>query len=250
MTFKLSDFATVRRWVGWELCNSNGRTTKVPRALDGRNASCADPATWATRAECEALRTRNGLSGVGIVLGDLGNGYTLAGIDLDSCIRDGVTAQWAEAVISQFATYTEISPSRTGCKLFFLLRDSDTAMVRDLLRGRGRTWKSQAAGDHPPALEIYTGGRYFTVTNQATGTLDLAVIEADQIRWLVQHANKTFPAPDRGGTTTRDPHVRFGSLDKFMLAAATTQNSKKRLRVMKYVLAGWERKGLHMASAK
>jgi len=244
MTLKITDFASMPRWVGWEFAKSNGRTTKVPKALNGRNASCADPATWATRADCEAARTRNSLSGVGIVLGDLENGYTLAGIDLDSCIAGGVTAGWAESVISQFATYTEISPSRTGLKLFFLLRDSDAAMVRDLLRGRGRTWKSQAAGDHPPALEIYTGGRYFTVTDQATGTLDLAVIEADQIRWLVQHASETFPAPDREGDDN-SRSARAFRIARQVHAAGGDYSEFKKALAANAMCAGWlEEKGL------
>ncbi len=244
MTLKITDFASMPRWVGWEFAKSNGRTTKVPKALSGRNASCTDPSTWATRADCEAARTRNGLSGVGIVLGDLENGYTLAGIDLDSCIAGGVTAGWAESVISQFATYTEISPSRTGCKLFFLLRDSDTAMVQNLLRGRGRTWKSQAAGDHPPALEIYVGGRYFTVTDQATGTLDLAVIEADQIHWLVQHASKTFPAPDREGDDN-SRSARAFRIARQVHAACGDYSEFKKALAADAMCAGWlEEKGL------
>ncbi|MFN8994054.1 MAG: hypothetical protein ACK5X3_10405, partial [Pseudomonadota bacterium] len=156
----LTRLAPLMRWVLWRNEQRNGRATKVPKQITGKEVSSADPKTWATRAACETARERIGADGVGIILGDLGNGYTLAGIDLDSCITEGATATWAESVLTQFGTYAETSPSGTGCKLFFLMRGGDMPRVRDLMGGKlGRTWKAQGAGAHPPAIELYTGGR-------------------------------------------------------------------------------------------
>jgi hypothetical protein len=204
-SFTLSRLAPHVRWVLWRNEDRKGRATKVPKQITGLEASSTDPKTWATRSACEAARERIGADGVGIILGDLGNGYTLAGIDLDSCITAGTTAPWAQEVLNQFGTYTELSPSLTGCKLFFRLRAGDMPRVRDLLgKDRlGRSWKAEAVGDHPPGIELYTGGRYFTVTDKALGEPDLAVITPDEIAWLIGFAGETFsppqPPPHGGG---------------------------------------------------
>jgi hypothetical protein len=201
----LSRLAPHVRWVLWRNENRKGRATKVPKQITGLEASSTEPKTWAIRSACEAARATIRADGVGIVLGDLGNGYTLGGIDLDSCITAGTTAPWAQMVLDQFGTYAETSPSGTGFKLFFLLRGGDMPRVRDLLDGKqGRSWK-QAGGDHPPAIELYTGGRYFTVTDKALGEPDLAVITPDEIAWLIRFAGETFsppqPPPHSGGLT-------------------------------------------------
>lgn len=202
-SFTLSRLAPHVRWVLWRNENRNGRATKIPKQITGKEASSTDPKTWAMRAACEAARATIRADGVGIVLGDLGNGYTLAGIDLDSCITAGTTDPWAQKVLDQFGTYAETSPSGTGFKLFFLLRGGDMPRVRDLLGGKqGRSWK-QAGGDHPPAIELYTGGRYFTVTDKALGEPDLAIITPDEIARLIRFAGETFspplPPPHGGG---------------------------------------------------
>jgi hypothetical protein len=200
-SFTLSRLAQHVRWVLWRNEQRKGRATKIPKQITGLEASSTDPQTWASRSACETARERIGADGVGIILGDLGNGYTLAGIDLDSCITEGATATWAESVLTQFGTYSETSPSGTGFKLFFLMRGGDMPRVRDLMGGKlGRTWKAQGAGDHPPGIELYTGGRYFTVTDKALGEPDLAVITPDEIAWLIDFASETFtPPPDGGG---------------------------------------------------
>jgi hypothetical protein len=146
----LSRLAPLLRWVLWRNEKRNGRATKIPKQITGKEASSTDPKTWASRSACETARARIGADGVGIVLGDLANGYTLAGIDLDSCITAGTTAPWAKTILHQFGTYAETSPSGTGYKLFFLIRAGDMPRVRDLMGGKlGRTWKAQGAGDHP-----------------------------------------------------------------------------------------------------
>lgn len=81
-----------------------------------------------------------GVGGIGIELGDMGDGRILAGVDLDTC-RDeaGEIAPWAVEVIERFESYTELSPSGTGAKLSFLAdpmpRPSSMAGDRSLRRG-------------------------------------------------------------------------------------------------------------------
>lgn len=88
------------------------------------------------------------------------------GIDLDGC-RDpetGAVAQWAQSIIDRFRTYTEVSPSGTGVKLF--LRGKSP-----LQKGKKKTVDAERIGNKTPGIELYDHGRYFTVTGwQVNGT--------------------------------------------------------------------------------
>ena len=93
-------------------------------------------------------------SGIGLVLGQLDDGRYLVGNDLDSC-RDAATgtiAPWAERIINRFDTYSQISPSGTGVKLYFVLSAADMEQLHALLgedkHGKQRTRRAFAAGEH------------------------------------------------------------------------------------------------------
>ena len=80
------------RWVAWQAeTRKAGRPpTKVPYSPRGGGKAQADnPATWGDRQAAEkravVLPKPLGLGGVGIQLGDLGNGRALGGVDLDTC---------------------------------------------------------------------------------------------------------------------------------------------------------------------
>jgi len=72
-----------------------------------------------------------------------------AGIDLDHCrdLETCVIAPWAQQIITRCGSYSEISPSGTGAKIF----------------GRG---KLPGSGVKRHYLELYDCGRFFTVTGQ------------------------------------------------------------------------------------
>ena len=107
----------------------------------------------------------NGAAGVGVVFSQIDNDF-LCGIDLDSC-RDKATediAPWAQEIIDRLASYTEVSPSGTGVKIFFTVAGDSLADIETLFAGKyGRAFKN-GGGEHGPAIEIYRGRRYFTVT--------------------------------------------------------------------------------------
>jgi primase-polymerase (primpol)-like protein len=130
----LKDFADVRRWVAWRHELRAGKPTKVPFADPKRKARTDDPKTWRVRRDAEACARQlvNGVGGgIGIVLGDLGNGRVLIGVDLDTC-RDaaGNFEPWAVEVIERFGSYSEISPSGSGAKIFALAEEATVAGVR------------------------------------------------------------------------------------------------------------------------
>lgn len=137
------DLIALPRWVCWSLEERNGKPTKVPRSgraghvIDATQAAC-----WVRFEQAAEYAERKGL-GVGIALGD-----GLAGIDLDRC-RDpqtGAIAAWAVSIIRTFATYSEVSPSGTGVKLFL--------------------WAHLDQGRRRGPVELYGRKRFFTVTGQ------------------------------------------------------------------------------------
>ncbi len=139
-----------RRWVNWRLESranvSTGETkrTKVPYRPDGRTASSTDPATWSTFNDVWAAYRRGGFDGVGIVLSkDSG----LVGVDLDHvrAPATGVIESWAAEYIGLLDSYTEISPSGSGLRIF----------IRATLPP-GRKKKG--------GVEMYNSGRFLTVT--------------------------------------------------------------------------------------
>ena len=146
-TSALEELAHRPQWVAWEHEPRSVRTTKVP--YSPRRGCCADvtdPSQWATHEEARRFQLENGLAGVGFVF-CADDPY--AGVDLDHC-RDPQTGELepsAERIIRQLDSYTEVSPSGTGVKIW----------VRARLPGdRNRTGH----------IEIYDRARFFTVTGQ------------------------------------------------------------------------------------
>src|SRR5262249_41464468 len=143
-------------WVNWREVDRDGKPTKVPyNPHTGRGADCNDPQTWDSYGT--ALQTYQAqpdrYDGVGYELGD-GD----AGVDLDDC-RDPATgeiAQWAWEIIRALDSYTEISPSGTGVKVFL------RAVKPPQYQGDGFTQRPYHGGK----VEIYDGKRYFTVTGR------------------------------------------------------------------------------------
>jgi hypothetical protein len=143
----------LKRWVVWNWQPRNGKWDKPPLQPDGTFARTDDPSTWVTFDEALEAHRAGGIDGIGFVLGyDREEDVTYSGIDLDDC-RDpetGDIAEWATAHLQTIDTYSEVSPSGAGVK----------ALAIGGLPGRDRN-ESERLG-----VEVYSGGRYFTVTGQ------------------------------------------------------------------------------------
>ncbi len=199
----LADLAGRQMWVGWRQEKKNGRQTKVPYdPRTGRPAESDNATTWASREEAEFWTIKKCGDGVGIMFCAVDGAY-LCGIDLDTC-RDkdtGDIASWAQEIIDRFASYTEVSPSGRGAKIFFTFRGADLPATENLFDGKyGRQFKHAGGGEHPPAIEIYRGRRYFAVTGESIGPCDdLRTVDLDDLRWLVSEAGPKFAGKNANG---------------------------------------------------
>jgi len=209
----LADLAPIPIWVAWQTENrkdakGNDKPTKVPYSSNGRKAEADDPQTWCIRqhaeAKVETLPKPFNEGGIGLELCDLGSGVSLAGVDLDTCREpDGMIASWAQSVIDRFATYAEVSPSQTGVKVFCTYQTSDLDQIRAIMGTAewGKQWK-RGSGEHPPAIELYVGRRYFALTGQhVQGTpATIQPVSLDTLTWLIQTAGPAFAPKPKGAT--------------------------------------------------
>jgi hypothetical protein len=130
------------------------KKTKVPyNARTDRRAMSNNPATWSTfNAAVDALK--RGYNGIGFCLS--GN---LIAADLDGCRADGVNEPWADEIVHELKSYTEITPSGIGLRVF----------VRGELPEGRREYDFPDRQHHGMALYEAGGARYVTVTGQQIG---------------------------------------------------------------------------------
>lgn len=143
------------QWVVWRygmLRKSGKREKPLYTPATGRPASTTNAATWGTYEEAaKAAYAGGNYEGIGFVF-DETDPY--CGVDLDGCRNPetGDLAEWAQIIVTQLDTYTEISPSGTGVKLWLRARLSGT---------------QHTAIPHTGAkIEVYDTERYFTVTGR------------------------------------------------------------------------------------
>lgn len=134
------------QWVAWKYEQRNGKQTKVLKnPKTGGNASSTNSNTWASHQAATKAINRFQFDGIGFVFS---TNDDFCGIDLDDCLNPdtGQLADWAAQVVAEMDSYTEISPSGHGLKIFF----------------RGTTPGNRRRDD----IEIYHSLRYFTVTGE------------------------------------------------------------------------------------
>lgn len=144
------------QWVLWKTTVRDGLPTKLPFTATGQLAKCNDPVTWCSfdDAHCRYLRGR--YDGIGFVFAEHD---PLCGIDLDGCRNPetGEVAEWARAIITNFDTYAEVSPSKTGVKLFVIGKWPQGG------KKIGMVGAPEICGK-AAAIEVYDRTRYFAVT--------------------------------------------------------------------------------------
>jgi hypothetical protein len=131
-------------WVCWKLKKRGDKWTKPPlNPKTGKDAKVNDPKTWSDFETAWAAYEQKNYDGIGIVLTKK---MGIAGFDFDHCIDEsGNLDKKVLRYIQSLDSYTEISPSGTGIRIF-------------------------AFGSLPPGrrkkgpYEVYSHGRYLTLT--------------------------------------------------------------------------------------
>jgi primase-polymerase (primpol)-like protein len=146
------------QWVCWawnrriDEKTDKGRWTKVPiNPLTGKQASVTDPTTWGSFKDAYKRHRAGKTDGVGFVFTEAD---PFCGVDLDGC-RDPETGQidsWAQELIDDLDSYTEVSPTGTGLKIF--VKATKPGAKCKAAFGTGE-------------VEIHDHARYFTVTGHS-----------------------------------------------------------------------------------
>jgi len=191
------------RWVAFRLTppkKPGDKHGKIPiDPWTGKNASSTDPKTWAPIARAHLRAQVDNLAGVGFVF----NGDGICGVDLDKCRdpKSGEIEPWAQQIVTELSSYTELSPSGTGLHI----------LVRGVLPDRGRKKGN---------VEIYETGRFFTVTGQRVAGTP-ATIENRQAEIDAVHT-RIFAAP---ASATQQPKVDAD--ERVLERAARAKNGAK-----------------------
>ncbi|WP_353254948.1 phage NrS-1 polymerase family protein [Burkholderia anthina] len=167
------------QWLVWRWEKINGRWTKPPYQVNGRDyAKTNNSETWTTFEEVHLAYKDSRFDGIGLVIrGDM------IGIDLDHVIHDGEIEPWAQEILDKFyGTYIEISPSGDG---FHILT-------------RGTIPRSGKFGPEN-RLEGYSkdSSRYFTVTGHMFGAGMEITEQQGAIDWMFETFDKRGEKSDR-----------------------------------------------------
>jgi len=112
-----------------------------------RKADAGDPDTWRSFDLAVDTYRQGGWTGIGLELGYTG----VVGVDLDDCLYpDGTPEPWAQEIIDELDSYTEVSVSGLGIHILAV----------------GSIPK---AGNKKEPVEIYAAGRFLALTGHVYG---------------------------------------------------------------------------------
>jgi hypothetical protein len=185
----------------YEIPPGSTKETKVPKVAllaGSKQASSTDPDTWRPLAEAVAAYQTGKFHGVARVVAP-----PYIGLDWDAC-RDPETGEVGPGVaaeVEKIGGYIEVSPSGTGLKQW--------------VRGEIEQSYVEKSG----GLEIYKGGRYFTITGEVYGTAPETVPDKTaEVRGLIARRSAGFSSkskesrraqPERGGDSLDDLLVKW-----------------------------------------
>ena len=142
----------------WKQITRAGKLTKVPFQPNGIEGDSSDPSKWVSYAEAVEAYNNGGFDGIGFTF-DVLDEY--AGIDLDHCINeDGSILPKAKEILDKLDSYSEISPSGKGVKIFLKAKNPTHIKTKNGKFQQGFSLKTPGVLE----IEIYYGYRFFTLT--------------------------------------------------------------------------------------
>jgi hypothetical protein len=185
----LAAIQEIPRWVIWGVDEDNPKRPYTPGNGSPSPASTDDPSTWATYED--ATETAGQLNcGIGLVLSPANDEFDIVAFDLDNC-RDAETGElvpWAEDLVEEAGSYTEITPSGMGLRIIGV--GSDVELHCDLPR------------DDDGHLEVYSRtNRYITVTGNRLGGSSKTLSNLSEL--VVQHRDENLAGQLAAAAQTR-----------------------------------------------
>jgi len=199
------DLTSLPNWVGWKLEIRDNKPTKVPYSQVGVMASTSDPKSWRTFDQVKGI-VPSKEKGIGFVFD--GNG--IVGIDLDHCLTDNKISDIFKHIPETLNSYTEISPSGTGLHIFIRCETPPYEL-----------------GKHKNNVEIYSSGRYFTVTGNVWLDKPIATVPVETVRALLDE----FVDPPRPVSSLQSTPSNLSDEDIIRIAS-NSHNSQKFLGLM------------------
>lgn len=201
-----SELKAETRWILWQARSkpNSDKLDKVPIDKQGYKVNANDSTHWLSLEQAQSLYEQGKTSGVGFVLGD-----SYAGIDIDDCIdKSGNITPEAQDIITRLNSYTEISPSGRGVKIFL----------------KGKKLGSKCRKDN---VEIYDHGRFFTMTGHHVDRTPNAVLPRQaELDTLYRSVFGDTPKPK---ANKNDNHTGRITLDdaKLLQKAESAKNGEK-----------------------
>ncbi len=170
------------QWICWREQTRGSKPTKVPvDPQTGQYASATDAETWTSLNEARAYADGESVDGLGFVFTDAD---PFVGVDLDDA-RDPeaeTPTEWAEEIIEDLDSYTEVSPSGTGYHVL---------VEGELPPGRNRRGN----------VELYETSRFFTVSGvHVAGSPTTIETRSDALRGV--YADHVADEAEAGEQTT------------------------------------------------
>lgn len=206
-------------WCNWKLVVRNGKNTKMPvDSKTGQLAKSNDESTWSSFDA--ALSNLTNYDGIGFFFKE-----PYIGIDLDDVggeIEDYRMDKHDDNIVSEFVdmlgSYAEVSPSGNGIHI----------IVKGELPPTGRRKGN---------IEVYTSGRFFTMTGDSLGGYRHIADDTDYGKIKYLH-NKYIASHDP--TPTREHGEGAGNgLDELEIVRIA-ENSKNGLRFKAFMNGDWE----------
>lgn len=196
------------QWVCWRTQERDGKPTKVPiNPHTSRFGSATDPDTWSDFETARETAAKGSADGVGFVFSQ---DDPFVGVDLDDCRvpETGTLTDDAEAIVTQLASFTEVSPSGTGVHVL---------VEGSLPDGRNRRdW-----------VECYDDARFFTVTGDHVDETPSAIEsrDAELAAVYAEYIDPDSSAADDTDTTAESAHPSDTGTAAGTESAAETERS-------------------------
>jgi hypothetical protein len=208
------DLKNLNQWLLWRYESNGNRWTKPPYGVSGYRIDPTDSSKWNDFGTVLDHYQAGQFDGVGLALKENSG---IVGFDLDHCRNrsSGKIDEWAVKVLDQLNSYSEISPSGEGIRIFV---HGSLPDVAGLGRKKGN-------------IEIYSGRRYFTVTGHKIDKLPgiIAPRQEEITNFINEYFSESNTSQDHSQKRT-NPNSELSDEEIIEIASAAKNGAKfKRL---------------------